>query len=1082
MKTALRKNIRRLGARISPFARPRPGGEGLAHHPLLDTLLASRGALPLPAPSHSPEAESRAAQALHALQAARRTALRSAYAALARGEAAEALRLMKADLSDPRIVPAPGAKAYDALRSAGEWRRLAALAWFVDGGLAAEAYEQVLRHEPADAWSAIFLSRLYRISARTQLARDVVAAALPRVDDPRTEAVLLGEAAIGARECGDLPAARSAHQRTVDVWRGLAEAEGGGDARRALATACLRLGDVARDDGDLEAARTAYAEALGLLQDLAAGDPDSSQALHDLAAAHVRFGLLERAHDDLERARAAYQSDLAIRRALVEKAPADVDFRRELAMSHMRLGLLARDYDELTLARAALDEEVAIRDALALADPDDRQLAIELSAAHLRLAHLVRRRGDEAKAAHDLAGARGHFEEDLELRQRLLRLDPANEARRRDVQISEKRLEQVAMAEELLAQAVAMKAQAAAREAERLQRIADLARLNAHRNEGDQARDKGEFETARRCYLADIATRQAIADKAPGDAEAAEELRAGYTCLAQLARRQGEEALATGNLALARRYLEEDLGLRERLRALDEGNPARERDIQISNKRLEQVAWLENEAATREQQAAARERAAAAARLAALRSEGDRAHKDADYETARRCYLADIAARQALVDEAPHDAAAAAALLAGWTRLAQVARAQGEEAKAAGDLAAARRFCQEDLELRERLRRADPANEARARDAIVSGRRLEQVDALERRAVMRGKQAAAAALAELLRAAQTLRRQGDEARAAGDLAAARRLGKKDLALRERLRKSDRSSPSRERDVLISRKRLQQIAGLEKQAAAREKQAAAREKQAAARRSMDAARQRKASAARLAAARMEGNLARKRGDMARAAGDLDAARKAYEVDVEVGETRLAAGEGHGADLAVSYLRLGHVLRALASTAQASHRAKDELHHLAQDVGVRRKLSHLGADNSAHQEGLAMSLARLVAAADRAGDLPLAREAHAEELAIREARALASPGEQTARALRASYLRLGRVLRAAGDRATQAGDLAAARTIHREDLDLREALLLHDPDDAALRRDRAISQVRLKRLVGKPPRRARKPATR
>jgi hypothetical protein len=1426
---------------------------------LLDALREARSRNPASAPMLSSEADRRAADALRDLQAANRSIHRSAYAALAEDRPEEALRLLKSDLLDPRALPPEGRKDDEADQPARAWRDLAALAYFVDYDLAAEAYEHVLRHEEADAWSAIFLARLYRASARTPLAREVVAAALTGAEHASSKAALHEEAAMAARACGDLPAARSAYQQCVIIYTRLAEA-GGANEKRALATAHLRVGDVAREEIDLDAARAAYIQAHQILVAFAESDGGSPDALRELAAVHVRFGLLERAHDDLERARAAYEKDLVIRRKLMEQAPGDRNIRRDLATSHMRLGLLARDYGELAEARAAFGEEIAIREAVAGENPDDVQLTGELTASYARLAHLARREGDEAKAAHDLASARRHFEEDLQLRERLRGLDAPNPVRDRDVLISRKRLEQVAASEALLAKVAEMKREATAREAEKRDRAAAQALLNANRIEGDLAREKGDVETARRSYLADITTRQAISDEEPGDAKAADELRAACMRLAQLARRQGEEAMASGALAIARRCFDEDLQLRERLRRLDASNPARDRDVLISNKRLEQLAWFETKSATQEKRTAAREKAVAAAQLIARRGEGDKALRSGDHGTARRCYEADIAARQALVDEQPGDADLAAALLAGLMRLAQLARRQGEDAKTAGDLPSARHYCQEDLELRERLRRADPASEARSRDVLISRKRLEQVAALEQRAAMRDKQAAATLMASHLREAQRVRRQGEEAKAAGDLNAARRYCAEDLELRERLRNADPSNPGRARDVLISRKRMEQVAGLERQAAARhEKSALAQladyrtkgdrarrtgdykaarrsyqadiaarqtiadahpgdalaatallaahmrlaqlarregeeakaagdltaargyceedlavrermralddaspsrardvlisskrleqlsglEEQAAAREKQAAVRKEKADLARLAAhrtkgdlacqkgdfaaarrsyqadvtarqaivderprdtnaadelragylrlgrlARLEGNAARHNGDLtaalaafeadlairkslaerehpagasvqevsmsrqrlgallrvcgdaarsagdwpaaidlherdlalrgeiaagdrasadrraersvsgarlgavlrlggeaafaqgdlaaarrwferdlvlrrerveaepaspalsrdlahslrrlglltrsaaeaareggdldgerqakgegaelnrellallpdkvarsreirvppalpptsarqigdeARAAGELDAARRAYEEDVRLWEGRLATGEGRPDDLVVGYLRLGHILRTMANAARAAARIEDESNLLGEDVTVRRKLLGLRPADPAYKEGLATSLTRLAAAAKVAGNLATARTVYAEELGIREERAVEAPGERTNQELLASYLRLGQVLRAAGDAARQAGDLSAARTAHQEDLELREALMLRYPDDAARRRDHATSQLRLKRLAGKPARR-------
>ena len=72
-----------------------------------------------------------------------------------------------------------------------------------------------------------------------------------------------------ARDLGQLEEARSAFRESLELWRQLTTRTGDApQSLRDLSISLERVGDVARDLGQLEEARSAYREALPLVQGL----------------------------------------------------------------------------------------------------------------------------------------------------------------------------------------------------------------------------------------------------------------------------------------------------------------------------------------------------------------------------------------------------------------------------------------------------------------------------------------------------------------------------------------------------------------------------------------------------------------------------------------------------------------------------------------------------------------------------------------------------------------------------------------------------------------------------------------------
>ena len=142
------------------------------------------------------------------------------------------------------------------------------------------------------------------------------------------------------------------------------------NARRALSAVLDALGNVKRDLGDLEAARSAYAESLDLHRQLRAAQGDSPQALRDLSVSLEGVGHVSRDLGDLEAARSAYAESLDLRRQLraaLGDTPGGLD---DLARSLGHYGLLQLDLHDAAAARAAFQEGSDLAARLVALQPD----------------------------------------------------------------------------------------------------------------------------------------------------------------------------------------------------------------------------------------------------------------------------------------------------------------------------------------------------------------------------------------------------------------------------------------------------------------------------------------------------------------------------------------------------------------------------------------------------------------------------------------------------------------------------------------------------------------------------------------
>ena len=140
-------------------------------------------------------------------------------------------------------------RGFDALASLSEttqdWRRLGELAYPWDTARASLAYDKTIETGSNKVWDYIYLARLYQRGANLDAAGRILLQA-QKLDITQRESMVLG----------------------------------------------IEFGDVARAQGDLTAARTAYEDGLKIRDTLSQSDPTNTEFQRDLMVSHVKLAQL----------------------------------------------------------------------------------------------------------------------------------------------------------------------------------------------------------------------------------------------------------------------------------------------------------------------------------------------------------------------------------------------------------------------------------------------------------------------------------------------------------------------------------------------------------------------------------------------------------------------------------------------------------------------------------------------------------------------------------------------------------------------------------------------------------------------
>ena len=209
-----------------------------------------------------------------------------------------------------------------------------------------------------------------------------------------------------ARDLGQLEDARSAYTESLAIRRQFKALTGDSpQSLRDLSVSLVKVGEVARDLGQLEDARNAYTESLAICRQLKNLTGDSPQSLRDLSVSLNKVGEVVRDLGQLEEARSAYAESLAICRQLRSLTGDSPQSLRDLSVSLDNVGEVARDLGQLEAARSAYTESLAISRQLKTLTGDSPQSLRDLSVSLNKVGDVVRGLGQLEEARKVFAEA-----------------------------------------------------------------------------------------------------------------------------------------------------------------------------------------------------------------------------------------------------------------------------------------------------------------------------------------------------------------------------------------------------------------------------------------------------------------------------------------------------------------------------------------------------------------------------------------------------------------------------------------------------------------------------------------------------
>jgi serine/threonine protein kinase len=187
-------------------------------------------------------------------------------------------------------------------------------------------------------------------------------------------------------KAADWPAVEAVNRNALQLAQALVAANPDDiQAVRALVSCQIQCGRwlLEKDEGDPTSAEQAFQEAQHLAQRLVTVDRGNNEAKRDLALAFEKLGDIASDKRDIPASRAAFGKSLDLRAALVSDDRPNVRDRRLLAIAYEKLGGLSRRAgraNEISHARDYYFKSLALREALATADPDNVRAQAELAA------------------------------------------------------------------------------------------------------------------------------------------------------------------------------------------------------------------------------------------------------------------------------------------------------------------------------------------------------------------------------------------------------------------------------------------------------------------------------------------------------------------------------------------------------------------------------------------------------------------------------------------------------------------------------------------------------------------------------
>jgi exonuclease VII small subunit len=376
---------------------------------------------------------------------------------------------------------------------------------------------------------------------------------------------------------GNLDTARTLYAESLEISRKLAEQLNTPESLRDVSISLDRIGDIEKAEGNLDSARTLYSEGLEITRKLAE-QLNTPESLRDVSISLERIGDIERAEGNLDCARTLYSEGLEIRRKLAEQlnTPNSLD---DVSFSLGRIGDIEVAEGNLDMARTLYSECLEIKRKLAeqLDTPDSlRGVSVSLN-----------KIGNIEKAEGNLDSARTLYSEGLEIARKLAEQLNTPESLR-DVYISLDKITNIEQAEGNLDSARTLYSEGleiARKLAEQLNTPESLRDVSIFLERiGDIEQAEGNLDSASTLYSEGLEISRKLAEQL----DTPDSLRGVSVSLDRI----GDIEKAEGNLDSARTLYSEGLEIARKL-AEQLNTPESLRDVSVSLNKIGNIEQAE---------------------------------------------------------------------------------------------------------------------------------------------------------------------------------------------------------------------------------------------------------------------------------------------------------------------------------------------------------------------------------------------------------------------------------------------------------------------------------------------------------
>ncbi len=240
-----------------------------------------------------------------------------------------------------------------------------------------------------------------------------------RADDPALQA----DYACTLRDLGGIDQALGRHRQAferfseaLEIRRALASAAlEVPDRQAALSLAMVRVGDVAKELGDVDVTREYYAEALAIDEALVEEFPANPYYLDNLVWSHERMGAFVLKEGRIGPAMAHFNLQLESARALLDLEPGRSGIRKAIRRAHAHRADIAVEIEDWPMAAESIRETLAMTEQVFKENPGDVEARKSLARACLATARPLSLTGCAQEALDNCARAEALFRPLVEL-------------------------------------------------------------------------------------------------------------------------------------------------------------------------------------------------------------------------------------------------------------------------------------------------------------------------------------------------------------------------------------------------------------------------------------------------------------------------------------------------------------------------------------------------------------------------------------------------------------------------------------------------------------------------------------------